>query len=242
LFRNLYSQLKSEINASDEFEYDSGTVFTPLPMPTCILSDSTDTCGLGPIFRMAQSQFIDSQMEASRTLCDLSADENMRESLCQLGCMPVLKQLLECPCEWVQHHAAVALANLSDSWTCHEHIIQADILPVLLALGREGHYQYKELRVLAVYILANVSSSCASVVIQRIGPETVASWFRSLGVTASATPSPSASPSPSLQANSRPSLPRAGGAAGTVATAAVVDERLQLHAKRALVSLTAVLH
>jgi hypothetical protein len=197
--------MKSDLDASDGFEYDSSTVFTPLPMPTCILSESNDTCGLGPIFRMAESQFIDSQLEASRTLCDLSADENMRESMCELGVVSVLRQLLASSNDWVRCHAAVALANLSDSWTCHESIIEGDVLPLLLHLGLDGHYQCHEIRVLAVYVLANVSSSCASAVISTVGQAAVCDWFRTID-----------------EDNT--------------------DERLKLHAHRAMVSLTDVLH
>lgn len=179
LFRSVYSQVKSELLAgSDElsFDYDSSTVFTPLPIPPSILTENPDTFGLGPIFRMAQSQFLESQTEASRTLCDLSMEESLRQSLCESGCVPILRELLLSTSEWAQHHATVALANLSDCWECQEYIVNGNVLPILLNLGSDGAYQYSEIRILAVYILANVSSRLASQVIAAMGRGEVNTW------------------------------------------------------------------
>jgi hypothetical protein len=157
-------------------EYDSFSVYTPLPSAPSLLAESSDAFGLGPIFRMAEEPFLESKVEASRTLCDLSVDESLRSQLCEAGCVPVLRDLISCDSQWAQHHAIASLANLSENPQCQESIIEAGVLPVLLSLAVNGSYQSAELRRLAVYVLANVSSSLATRVVTELGKTELSTW------------------------------------------------------------------
>jgi hypothetical protein len=151
-------------------EYDSFSVFTPLLAPPSMLPESADKQGLGPIFRMARSPFVDAQVEAARTLADLTAEESIQPALCEEGTVELLRDLLSSSCsEWAQHHAAVALANLSDCRQCQRAIIDSGVLPVLLSLAVDGPYQSAEIRRLAVFVLANVSSLMAEQVLKSLG-------------------------------------------------------------------------
>lgn len=162
LFRSLYGQVKAELSTEDndaEVCYDSFTVFTPLPAPLELLSDDSDVNGLGPIFRMAQSPYVEAQMDAAKTLCEYSSEESIRAEMVRLGCIPVLMQLLSNAhsSDWVQQHALLAIANLSDCCDCHSAIVDSGLVPVLLNLCRDGTFETAEIRVLGAYILANLS-------------------------------------------------------------------------------------
>jgi len=198
LFRSLYSTLKMDLAPEDVVpgvgggvSYDSFTVFTPLPAPFAFLPASTDLHGLGPIFRMAQSPYQEAKLEAARTLCEYSAEEGMRLQLVQLGCIPVLMDLLQCAnsslqnvlthsaaAEWLQQHALMALANLSDGCCkCKKSIIESGIAASLLNLCCDGTYQTAEIRMLGAYILANITGHCGATVASTIGSQALTSWF-----------------------------------------------------------------
>jgi hypothetical protein len=182
VFRSMYSQLKTELALEEDNGvcYDSFTVFTPIPNPPALLATSSDLHGLGPIFRMAQSQFAESQLEAARTLCELSNDESMRLQMVTLGCVQVLMELLSVGhSEWVQQHALLALANLSDCCECRYAFFEigAALMPVILGLCCDGSYHTAEVRKLGAYILANVSSHAATSVASLIGTQSLATWM-----------------------------------------------------------------
>lgn len=178
LFRSLYCQLKSDLSTEEEVCYDSFTVFTPLPAPIELLTASSDLHGLGPVFRMAQSPYVEAQLEAARALSEYSNEEGMRSQMVHLGCIPVLMELLSNShsSEWVQQHALMAIANLSDCCECHVAIIESGLVPTLLNLCCDGTYQTSEIRVLGAYILANLSSYAATEVTTLIGAPALAAW------------------------------------------------------------------
>lgn len=92
----------------------------PVPDSQKQVSESETLTHLGTIFRMAQESKLEAQLEASKILCDLSMEENMRQSLCDGGCIPVLRNLITSShSDWTKQHALLALANLSDS-TIHQ--------------------------------------------------------------------------------------------------------------------------
>ncbi len=185
MFRSIYGQLKGSFSSASSFEnlgeYDSFSVFTPILAPPALLSDTLETSGLDPIFRMAREPFLESQLEAVRTLCDLSAEESLQQPLCELGVVEVLRDLMVSSASaWAQQHAALALANLSECKICQEVIISSGILPVLLSLSTNGPYQSTELRRLATFIFANVASSSAAGVISCLGQDRVTAWMGSV--------------------------------------------------------------
>jgi hypothetical protein len=181
LFRSLYSQLKMDLSTEEGDSgvcYDSFTVFTPLPMPPSLLAESSDLHGLGPIFRMAQSPYVEAQLEAVKNLCDLSNEDSIRAQMGALGCISVLVELLRSSqSEWVQQHALLTLANLSDCSECHNAIVECGITSTLLNLCRDGDYQTAEIRVLGAYILANVCSQNAVKVASMIGAQALGAWL-----------------------------------------------------------------
>ena len=180
LFRSLYLQIKADLIPSlDEISsaYDSFTVFTPLPCPPSILPYSDDLQGLGPIARMATSPLADSQLEAARTLCELSADEDMRVHLAALGFVDVLMQVFErSDSWWAQQHAMVALANLSDHTDCLPSLLPLAVLPMLNLLSTTD-FESSHLRILAAYILANLCAAFASEVVQIASENVLRAWL-----------------------------------------------------------------
>lgn len=181
LFRSLYSQLKMELSTEDGDNgvcYDSFTVFTPLPMPPALLPESSDLHGLGPLFRMAQSPYVESQLEAVKSLYDLSNEEGLRVQMASLGCVSVLVDLLHVSqSEWVQQYALLTLANFSDSRECLKIIVESNVLVTLLSLCCDGSYQTAEIRMLGAYILANVCGHNAALVVDSIGQNVLGAWL-----------------------------------------------------------------
>jgi len=185
LFRSLYSQLKSSVlalNATETFnEYDSFAVFTPLPTPPALLVDCADSQGLGPILRMAQQPFMEAQVEAARSLCDLSVEVELRPQMCEMGCVEVLRDLIaHSSSEWAQQHAIACIANLSEVPACHGSIIASGVVSVLLSLAVDGPYQSAELRRLAVFIIANLSANVAQHLVNALGPREVSGWVNTV--------------------------------------------------------------
>ena len=157
--------------------YDSFAVFTPVAIPQCILPDNDDFGGLGPIFRMAKGPNVEAQVEGARCLCDLSTEEGMRQPLCKHGGLDVLQQLLSVDNEWAVHHAAIALANLSEDVACHENIINTKLLPLLSTLGLKKEFQFIELRLLSIHILSNLMSRHRAKVISAVGLPCIENWL-----------------------------------------------------------------
>jgi hypothetical protein len=181
IFRSLYAQLKMDLSTEEGDSgvcYDSFTVFTPLPMPPSLLAESSDLHGLGPIFRMAQSPYVEAQLEAVKNLCDLSNEDSIRAQMGALGCISVLMELLRSsPSEWVQQLALLTLANLSDCMECHNRIIECGIPAMLLGLCCDGNYKTAEVRVLAAYILSNICGQEAALVAGVIGSQELEAWL-----------------------------------------------------------------
>jgi hypothetical protein len=184
-FHSLFAQLKTDVSedGSRGVCYDSFTVFTPLPTPYELLESSTDLHGLRPIIRMAQSEFVDAQLEASRTLCQLSNEESLRSQLVELGCVPVLIELLSNgQSEWVQQHALLALANLSDCCDCRQALLSTGtvLIPMLLGLCCDGTYHTAEVRVLGAYIFAILCNHYVAVVAACIGRDALETFIMSV--------------------------------------------------------------
>jgi hypothetical protein len=73
---------------------------------------------------MASSKLYETQLQASKILCDLSQHDCMHGTLHEAGCVEVLIQLVTHGYEGnVVQHAVHALANLSSSLCCQVYIL-----------------------------------------------------------------------------------------------------------------------
>ena len=131
---------------------------------------------------MAKSGKVESQLSASRMICDLSLHDDMQQLLCDSGCLQSLvEDLLPLKnCEWTHQHALIALANLSEAQSCQGAMIDAGVLPALLALATDGPYQSAEVSRESARILANLSSCMATKVVHVLGPGAVLNWIGSV--------------------------------------------------------------
>lgn len=186
LFRSAYNQIRQELqsNAScaGSSTYDPYAVFTPVLMPPSIIPDCSDAGGLGPLLRMAHCPFFEAQEEASRTFCDLSAEEGMRMPLCENEGLWALRNLLLSDSLWANHHAAIALANICEEDACLELVLRAEILPVLGTLGLGMGYEFAEIRILAMHVLAKVTTRLAAEAVARVGEVVLRTWLSSATV------------------------------------------------------------
>lgn len=136
---------------------------------------------LKPILQMASEKYREAQLEGARLLCELSMDESMPPILCEGGCIPILRDILNnTVCDWARLAAISTLANLSDSTICQEKLVNGGVLPVLFQLAVDDSYQTAELRRLAAYIIANLSKRLSNLFIKAVAPEQVRRWVESV--------------------------------------------------------------
>lgn len=142
--------------------------------------DSEDA--LKSVLLMAKSGKFESQLVASRLICDLSLHDNMQQLICDSGCLrSLVEDLLPLKtCEWTHQHALIALANLSEAQSCQGAMIDAGVLPALLELATDGPYHSAEVSRESARILANLSSCLATRVVHVLGPGAVLNWIGSV--------------------------------------------------------------
>ena len=212
-FRSVYKQLKRELSTDENNGYNGNSNFnmasgsgiyhvlndqpkillysesftddsSPILAFTDILSDSESYDLLQPLVRMAQESTIDAKIEASRIMCDLSQNENMQQALCESGCLQALISLtiVSAP-EVAKQHAILALAHLPVSLSCQEALIDAGILPAILALisdtsaTAEEVYHTREIKREGARILANLSARFSTRVVAVVGHRIVQGWI-----------------------------------------------------------------
>lgn len=192
--RMIFNQLKeclSSISASSSSVNTKAASFsghvglTPLPFPSIFEPTEVDESALESIdmiFRMAKTQYVESQLEAALILCDLTLEEAFKVPLIDRGCVDVLAEIIEnSPSEWARSHAVVALSNLSDASECQDTILQSPhVLKLLLSLARDGPVQAQEMRRIATCILANTTKRFASRVVQVLDEKEVQLWMASV--------------------------------------------------------------
>jgi hypothetical protein len=85
-----------------------------------LLTDLEYQNALKPILEMAKSGLMESELEASRLICDLSLHSDMQQLLCDSGCLQATVEnlLLSKNSRLSQQHALLALANLSEAQSC----------------------------------------------------------------------------------------------------------------------------
>ena len=93
-------------------ENDSFTFQSPKP----VSSVDPEPEQIDLIICMAKHSAMESHLEASRILCDLTMDEVMLPYLCKNGCVEALRGIIASSrSDWAKQHAMVALANISDT-------------------------------------------------------------------------------------------------------------------------------
>ena len=177
----VWAQIKALMNNEPVPEprpFETCDLATPFPAVE-LMKDEEAVEALKPILQMAKCGLLEPQLEAARIFCDLSLHDAMQHHMCDSGCIQALvENLLICDiCEWTKQHAVLALANLSETQSCQEAMIDAGILPTLLQLVKDGPYNTAEMRREAARILANLSARLASRVVAVIGARTLSTWL-----------------------------------------------------------------
>jgi len=190
MFQSFYRDIKNGLT-NPYIGCGGGMEVMPLVLPLQSiepLSDIDMMNALEPIVAMAQEPFIESQLEASRMLCDLSQQEGLQHVLRESKCIDVLVKLLDSnDCEWTQQHAVLGLANLSASQCCQEAIIDAGVLPALLKFAADGPYTSAAMRRESARLLANLSDRLAARVVSVLGKQAVHQWMDSVDKLGDAT-------------------------------------------------------
>lgn len=181
-FRAVFNELKITIQAAYVGAKGPECMAINCPQPLHYLPEIDSQEALKSVLLMAKSGKFESQLEASRLICDLSLHDDMQQPLCDSGCIQSLvEDLLPIKnCEWTHQHALIALANLSDVQSCQGAMIDAGVLPALLALAADGPYHCAEVSRESARILANLSSRMATRVVHVLGPGAVMNWIGSV--------------------------------------------------------------
>jgi hypothetical protein len=187
-FRRIYDDLKADFSSNFECQCETRDVFgmgmgftSGVSVPSSEpLSDTEASAAIKPIIDMAKSGMIDSQIEASAILCDLSAQEDMQQFMCEGGCVKVLTDLLckEGEFQNSNFHAICALANLSSSVSCQELLASTPaFLTTLLRLSADGPYYSAEVRRESARILANICERHSVKVLNSVDNGNIRSWM-----------------------------------------------------------------
>jgi hypothetical protein len=189
-FRNIFEQVKSQLScpSDDARRYNdiSSAIHVPVPV-YCEDGLSADQDSVSPdcfenIFRMAKESTMEAQLEASRMLCDLTADTaGMQQAVVDNGGLSVLRDLIENSIsDWAKQHAMFALANLSDAKVFESAIIKEGLLPLLLRHATDGPYNTAEMRRSAVHILATLCDGYSAEVTRALGKAFLHNWMNSV--------------------------------------------------------------
>jgi len=152
----------------------------PLPCQAPPLADTDAAKALQPIIQMCRSATMESQVEGSHMLCQLSSLHDVQQLLCDTGCVQVLVELMSCEWEIARQNSIFALANLSDLPMCQSLIIESGIVLELVKLATDGAYYTAELRREGARIIANVCSRLAAQVVAAGGPGPITTWLQSI--------------------------------------------------------------
>ena len=92
---------------------------SPQPLPcNDILQPDEAKEALQSILAMANSNHLESKIEAVKIFCDLSYQPDMHYLLCDNNCIEILIESMKIEHEYCNQFAICALANLSSSRTC----------------------------------------------------------------------------------------------------------------------------
>ena len=178
------TQLSAVSDDTRRYNDISSSVHIPIPVfcEDDVSGDSVLSECFENIFRMAKEPTMEAQLEASRMLCDLTADSAGRQyAVVENGCLVVLKDLIDhSVSEWAKQHAMFALANLSDAKVFEGDIIRAGLLPLLLKYATDGPFNTAEMRRSAVHILATLCDGYSSEVAKALGKASLSTWMSSV--------------------------------------------------------------
>lgn len=185
-FRTVWNEVRSQMDPKHSSSSDGMPGVTeafsvaPLPCQAPPLTDSCATEALKSIIQMCKSTTMESQVEGSHMLCQLSSLHDLQQLLCDTGCVQVLVELQSSEWEIARQNAIFALANLSDLPMCQSLIIESGIVLELVKLATDGTYYTAELRREGARIIANVCSRLAAQVVAVGGPGPIATWLQSI--------------------------------------------------------------
>lgn len=128
---------------------------------------------------------LDAALEGVRVLAALSADAELRGTLHRCEVVPALVELVKSQpsllldlgrdCELL---AVACLANLAQEPICQRALLDADCVPLLLDLVRDGNYEDRSMRRHAARALRALAADAAGAdsIIRQVGKARLAAW------------------------------------------------------------------
>lgn len=142
---------------------------------------------LHSIVKMARSNYLDAQVEASSILLSVSSDDRMHAALFDNGCIQCLMLLVKQDASLTaKMNAVFALANLSETNSYHRTLVdlyvslskdfQKPFIFNLLDLVLDGPASTAEMRREAARIVCHISSTHAGKIASDIGADAIRVW------------------------------------------------------------------
>jgi len=151
-----------------------------IPPISDFANDKDAKSAMEPILKMAESGYIDAQIEASRLFYDFLRNEDLHKYWCDERCMKVLTSLAspESP-DTARHTVFMTLAELAGKSEWQELIIESGALPYIMAAVVNGSYQTAEMRREGARTLEYLSQSArvAHRISNSLGKEELFKWF-----------------------------------------------------------------
>lgn len=190
IFRKSYLCLRAAFvpETSDEYDayrsstlslhdsYASALGYVPPVSDFSIENDAK--LAIEPILKMAESDFVDAQVEASRMLYEFTRNEDLQKYWCDERCMCVLTLLAspDAP-EMARHNIFMTLAELASKVDWQELIVESGALPVVMAAVTNGSYETAEMRCECARTLEYLSQShMAHRIPHSVGKEDLRRW------------------------------------------------------------------
>jgi hypothetical protein len=130
------------------------------------------------VLSMMQEPYEESKLEASRILCDLSGEPEIREQMISSGCVATLVTAASSASPLIQQHSVIALAQLSECFECTNAFTASQALPLLMSFVANGPYTNAAMRREAARAVANVAMRSASCVRTALRSESGSKEFK----------------------------------------------------------------
>jgi hypothetical protein len=153
------STTPNSITSTQHFEKDSlstSSLDVSTSMSCAPLSQEKVSEAINQVLSMIEETDQASKLEASRMLCDLTEEPEIRQQMIGSDCISALVTAASSKSQIIQLHSVIALAQLSECHDCIDSFLASGSLPLLMSLVKNGSYRTAAMRREAARAIANV--------------------------------------------------------------------------------------
>merc|ERR1711991_927481 len=139
----------NSITSTQHFEKDSlstSSLDVSTSMSCAPLSQEKVSEAINQVLSMIEEPDQASKLEASRMLCDLTEEPEIRQQMIGSDCISALVTAASSKSQIIQLHSVIALAQLSECHDCVDNFLASGSLPLLMSLVKNGSYRTAAMR------------------------------------------------------------------------------------------------